>query len=157
MSLLRLTVLSKNDDTGFAGTVLFNSKYMDKPYASGSNTVFFYRSTGKRIVKDKYIVSDPLSTVIGIYNPPAVGKTTDNVETFAVVTFRDDINDSTSSTTNKSIDLEDIVKGIALPSDTTQSILWLANGTHRTRKFLIDKFLKAFEDLYTTGTTTTYE
>ena len=158
MSLLRLTVTKKNGSVDYAGTVLFNSKFIQEPRTlSATETFFKYRRTDGDRTPDEYIVSDLLSTVVGIYNPPAVGKSTTYQETYSIMTFRDDINDSTSDTTNKTVDLDDIVKGIALPSDTTQSILWIAKGTRKTEKFLVDKFLKALEDLSTTGTTTTYE
>ena len=160
MGLLRLTVTSKNGKTDYAGTVLFNSDYImnARTYnAATNNTYFNYRKMEDDSVPDEYIVSDMLSTVVGAYAAPAVGKSTTYQETFSIATFRDDIGDSTSSTTNRVIDLRDIVKGIALPSDTTQSILWISKGPRNVKKFLVDKFLKAFEDLWTTGTTTTYE
>ena len=140
----------KNNDTSFAGTVMFNSDLIQGLKENNSSGAsFFYRRTDSDRMPDQYIVSDSVGTISAIY-AAASG-------TYAIVTFRDDINDSTSDTTNKVIDLDDIVKGIELPSDTTQSILWLGKGTRKTVKVLVDKFLKALTDLSTSGTTTTYE
>ena len=160
MSLIRLSVTSKNGDTAYAGTVLFNSKFIERARTLNSatdTTVFQVAELPASHEANKYIVSDGLSTVVGVYDAYASGKATSAQETFAIVTFRDDVNDNTSSTTNKVIDLDDILKGIALPSDVTHSLLWISESDRRVRKVLVDKFLKAFEDLATTGTTTTYE
>jgi len=158
MSLKRLTVVSKSNDTSFAGTVLFNSKFIQNAQNyNTTQTSFFYRRTDEDRTPELYIVSDALGTVVEAFDPASQGKINTYEQTYAIVTFRDDINDSTSDTTNKVIDFEDIVKGIALPSDTTQSILWLAKGSRKTVKVLVDKFLKALEDQSSTGTTTTYE
>jgi len=153
-----MTVVSCNGDTSKAGTVLFNSNYIEG--AQNYNTVqtfFYYRSMEIDSVPDKYVVSDALGTVLSIFDPPAKGKASTYAETYTVATFRDDHNDSTSDTTNRVLDFEDIVKGIALPSDITQSLLWIADGHKKPRKFLVDKFLKALSDQSSTGTTTTYE
>jgi len=150
MALQRLTVLTKNGDSAYAGTVMFNSDLIQGAKEhNGTGTSFFYRRTDEDRTPDKYTVSDSVGTISAIY-AAASG-------TYAIVTFRDDINDSTSDTTNKVIDLDDIVKGIELPSDTTQSLLWIKKGTRKTVKVLVDKFLKALTDLSTSGTTTTYE
>ena len=149
MALKRLTVVNKNGDTSFAGTVLFNSTYMQDVKNSGVQTSFSYRKTETNANPDKYLVSDALATVDAIFDVPTV--------TYMIVTVRDDVNDSTSSTTNKVVDLNDIIKGIALPSDTTQSLLWIQDTPKKVVKILADKFLKAITDLSSTGTTTTYE
>ena len=149
MALKRLTVVNKNGDTSFAGTVLFNSTYMQDVKNSGVQTSFSYRKTETNANPDKYLVSEALATVDAIFDVPTV--------TYMIVTVRDDVTDSTSSTTNKVVDLEDIIKGIALPSDTTQSLLWIQDTPKKVVKILADKFLKAITDLSSTGTTTTYE
>jgi hypothetical protein len=114
-----------------------------------SQTFFYYKNCDNDSTPDKYIVSDVLNTVDGIFDAASA--------TYMIEAVRDDVNDSTSSTTNKIIDLDDIVKGIALPSDTTQSLLWIAETPKKVVKILVDKFLKAISDLASTGTTTTYE
>lgn len=158
MSLLRMTVVSVDNDTTKAGTVLFNSKFIERARTlSATRTVFHYRENVKGRITKKVIVSDALGTLTDIYKAYAVGKSTTYQETFAIVKVRDSINDSTSDTTNKTIDLEDIVKGIELPSDTSQSLLWIVDAKKKVTKMLVDKFLKAFSDQASTGTTTTYE
>lgn len=153
-----MTVVSKNGDTDYSGTVLFNSKFIEGAKTTNtSQTLFFYRRMDSHNVPDKYIVSDALSTVVGVYAAPATGKSTSYQETFAICSFRDELNNSSSDTTNQVINLDDIVKGISLPSDTTQSILWIQEGPNKVEKYLVDKFLKALSDLSLTGTTTTYE
>lgn len=146
--LQRLTVLTRNDDASYAGTVLFNSKFMKEVQTIDAGTFFYYKGSDVDSVPDKYVVSDVLSTVDNMFAAASA--------TFTTATVRDDPNDSTSSTTSRIIDLDDIVKGVALASDTSQSLLWISLGGKGSKKILVDKYLKAFSDLSSTGTTTTY-
>lgn len=146
MGIKLLTVLERNSDTSYAGSVLFNSNRMSNMQVNGSADTFFeYGLNTNDVVFDKYIVDEAIATADDVF--AAVSST------FYLLPIHDDVNDSSSDTTNKVIDPDDIAKGIALPSDDTKSLLFVQNGG-KVEKVLVNKALETIEDYVMTGTTT---
>ena len=148
MGLKILTVLYKEQDSTFAGNVLFNSKFVlnDAKTYDTDDTLFHYGKNKNDRIGEEYWVDEALATFDDIY--------TASSGTFFTLPIYDDVNDATSSTTNRAIDLDDIVKGIALPSSTTKSLLWVQSGG-KVNKILVNQELQTIEDMAVTGSTTT--
>lgn len=149
MGILRLTVKTKNGDDAYAGTVLFNSAYMEGLRLDGSDDSFFvYHEGDLDVIGDKYVVNETLTSADNIFT--AANKT------FYTLPVHDDVNDSSSATTSKVLDPNKIVKGVALASDASKSILWMEFVSGKVTKILVNQYLKAIYDYVMTGTTTTY-
>ena len=146
MGLKILTVLYQNSDSSKAGAVLLNSNRVSNAKLHDTNdTVFNYESIKNQdVVLDKYWVDETLTTFDDIYN--AVNKT------FYTLPVHDDVDDSSSATTNRPIDVDDIVRGVAYSS--SKSLLHVQDGG-KIVKILVNKSLYAIEDYVMTGTTTT--
>jgi hypothetical protein len=148
MGLKILTVEKKGGDTGFAGSVLFNSNRVlnDAKLVDTDDTHFSYAKDINAVIGDKYWVSETLTTFEDMYTSPSVN--------FYTLPVHADSNDAASDTTNRPIAVDDIAYGIALPSDTSKSLLWVQSGA-KVEKVLVNKALGTIEDYVGTGTTTT--
>lgn len=147
MGLKQFTIVSKSSDTSYAGTALFNSTRIKNNgrTVNTNNTWFEYAKDSNSSVFDKYEIDEAIATFDDIY--------TDSTGAFKLMAVHDDVNDSASDTTSKVIDLDDIVYGIALPSNTNKSLLWIQSGS-KVEKILVNLKLATIEDWAQTGTST---
>jgi hypothetical protein len=147
MGLKILTVKSKNSDTAYAGSVLFNANRIgNMKLYSDDDSYFDYFENSNDVVFDKYIVNETLSTADDVF-------TAANTPFYTLPVY-DNVNDNTSSTTNKPILADHIAKGAKQSSATTNSFLWIQNGG-KVDKILVNKVLEQIEDWIMTGATTT--
>lgn len=149
MGLGLLTILTKNNSTDAAGSVLFNSNRIVNSTMrlySTDDTYFEYSKDINATHGDKITVSETLATADNIFTAAAV--------TFYTLPVRESLADSASTTTNRVFDVLDIAYGVAYGPDTTQSFIWAQDGKI-VRKYLVNKPLQTISDYITTGTTTT--
>lgn len=147
MSLQIFTVESKNGDTSFAGSVLFNSnRILNNGRTIDTNDTWFeYSKDINGVIGDKYEVDDAIATFENIY-AAATG-------TFKLIPIHDDLHDPNSATTSKVVNLEDIAYGIDLTSSPLKSLLWIQSGS-KLEKVLADIRIATLEDWAVTGTST---
>lgn len=148
MGIAILTIEKINGSDARAGAALFNSNRIlnDAQLIDTDDTHFTYAKNVNDVVGDKYWVSETLTTADDVYG--AVNTT------YYTLPIHDDLHDSSSSTTSKPVDADDIAYGVPFGSDTSKCLLWIQSGG-KVEKFLVDKSLYAIEDQIMTGSTTT--
>ena len=149
MSLLSLTVESKNSDTTHAGTVLFNSNRIGPFVTIDTNDTFFEYYEAQHTRKphfDKYEVNETVAAIAALV-------AANNKLVYALSVFED--NDATNSEITTYINTEEIVKGIAYGANSAYTWLWVEKIPGKVVKYLVSTMLQTIADYVNSGTTTT--
>jgi hypothetical protein len=147
MSLQLFTVKTINGSDAKAGSVLFNSnRILNNGRTIDTNDTWFeYSKDINGVIGEKVVVDDAIATFDNIY-AAATG-------TFKLIPIHDDLHDTSSATTSKVVNLEDIAYGVDLTSSPLKSLLWIQSG-RKLEKVLADIRIATLEDWAVTGTST---
>lgn len=149
MSLISVTVVSKDGDIKEAGTVVLNSNRIGvfKTFDTTGTIADYFEAVHTRKAKiSKYVLSDTVATVSGAI-------ATNSKLVYALSVYDD--NNSANSASTMYFSTEEIAKMVEYGSDDSLTWVWVEKTPGKVVKYLVNKPLETIIDYVNSGTTTT--